>query len=464
MNISTRSVNRRHFLKAGALTFGALGMGSMAPFLQKSLAGDLPPGKKLLFIFLRGAMDAVQAVIPYGDQGRGSAKSYTQARPNIGIDQDDAHSLNNFCSLNPALQGDGETDPKVHDIFNGDIDARGANLAFLHRIGYQNQNRSHFSSQQFWENGIPGNVKLEEGIFNRYITSYLDEERPLQAATLSGNQMVLMKGETLIPVIGDINSLQMADNVQLGTFPTADNPLGTGLKGAYGQAGYNQGIKYNKKTYDTGVALLNNLQFFQDNVLNRPYFPAANARPYFDAIGNNGFRNNIRDSARLMKQVDDIQIVGCNQGGYDTHGGEDTRFPALMRDLGLALTGLYHDLADIWDDVLVVTMSEFGRTSQENGNRGTDHGEASLCFAMGGAVNGGVYNCSRASWANGDLFSTSNSRYVAHKTDYRNVYNEILSRHLGDPDEQMDSIIPNYDNLVSRDRNGYFDPLNFINA
>ena len=69
MNISTRSVNRRHFLKAGALTFGALGMGSMAPFLQKSLAGDLPPGKKLLFIFLREAMDAVQAVIPYGDQG-----------------------------------------------------------------------------------------------------------------------------------------------------------------------------------------------------------------------------------------------------------------------------------------------------------------------------------------------------------------------------------------------------------
>ena len=64
MNIHTRSVNRRRFLKAGALTFGALGMGSIAPFLQKSLAGDLPPGKKLLFIFLRGAMDAVQAVIP----------------------------------------------------------------------------------------------------------------------------------------------------------------------------------------------------------------------------------------------------------------------------------------------------------------------------------------------------------------------------------------------------------------
>ena len=71
-------------------------MGSMAPFLQKSLAGELPPGKKLLFIFLRGAMDAVQAVIPYGDQGRGSAKSYARARPNIGIDQDDAPSLNNF--------------------------------------------------------------------------------------------------------------------------------------------------------------------------------------------------------------------------------------------------------------------------------------------------------------------------------------------------------------------------------
>ncbi|MEC7923305.1 MAG: DUF1501 domain-containing protein, partial [Planctomycetota bacterium] len=358
----------------------------------------------------------------------------------------------------------GASDPKLLDIFNGDVDGRGANLAFLHRIGYQNQNRSHFSSQQFWENGIPGNVKLEDGVFNRYITSYVDEDRPLQAATLSGNQVVLMKGETLIPVISNVDSLQLASNVELGTFPTADNPLGTGLKGAYGQAGYNESIKYNKKTYDTGKALLNNLQFFQDNVLNRPYFPQPEATPYFDAIGNNGFRNNIRDSARLLKQIDDIQIVGCNQGGYDTHGGEDTRFPALMRDLGLALTGLYHDLADIWDDVLVVTMSEFGRTSQENGNRGTDHGEASLCFTMGGAVNGGVYNCNRNNWSNGDLFSTSNGRYVAHRSDYRNIYNEILSRHLGDPDNQMDSIIPDYANLVSSDRNGYFDPLNFISA
>ncbi|MFP6738371.1 MAG: twin-arginine translocation signal domain-containing protein, partial [Planctomycetota bacterium] len=135
MNIRKQTTDRRHFLKAGAMTFGALGMGSIAPSLQKSLAGDLPPGKKLLFIFLRGAMDAVQAVIPYGDQGRGSAKSYVQARPNIGIDPDDAHPLNNFCSLNPALQGDGATDPKLLDIFNGDVDGRGANLAFLHRIG-----------------------------------------------------------------------------------------------------------------------------------------------------------------------------------------------------------------------------------------------------------------------------------------------------------------------------------------
>ena len=102
MIIGKKTTARRHFLKAGALTFGALGMGSLTPFLQKSLAGDLPPGKKLLFIFLRGAMDAVQAVIPYGDQGRGSAKSYVQARPNIGVDPDDAYPLNNFCSLNPS--------------------------------------------------------------------------------------------------------------------------------------------------------------------------------------------------------------------------------------------------------------------------------------------------------------------------------------------------------------------------
>ena len=232
--------------------------------------------------------------------------------------------------------------------------------------------------------------------------------------------------------------------------------------GAYTQAGFDLSKYCEVLTYGTGRTLLESLQFFEDNVRNTPYEPEPDAQPYYAAIGNNRFKGYVMDCARLLKQVDSLQITGCNQGGYDTHGSENDRFPPLVADLSLAFTALYHDLKPIWNDLVVVCMSEFGRTPQENGNRGTDHAEATLMMLMGGAVNGGMYNCDPDSWANGDLFSTKNGRYVAHRTDFRNIYHEILTRHLGDPDGRIDEIIPNYSAVSATDPNGYFTPLGLI--
>ncbi len=458
-------MRRRKFLGWSAASLTALGFGGMPPLFRRALAAPALENKKILFIFLRGGMDAVQAVIPYGDAGLpGRALTYEEARPRLRPNRAATHDLNGFASFLPSMQEEGAGAPRLADIFHGKVDERGQDLAVVHRVGYESQNRSHFSSQQFWENGVPGGVNLEDGVFNRYLTAYPDAESPLQAAALNNNQMVLLKGETLVPVLRSIDDYALPANVSLGRVPTLNNPRGSGLKGAYGQTGFDGALPYEALTYSTGRTLLDNLQFFEENVRQTPYEPEPDAARHYAAIANNGFRGFVEDCARLLKQVAGLRIVGCNQGGYDTHGNENVAFPNLTRDLATALTALYHDLKPIWDSTVVVTMSEFGRTSQENANFGTDHGEASGMFLMGGAVNGGVYNCSPDRWENGDLFSTSNGRYVAHRTDFRGVYHELLTRHMGDPDGKIDTVIPNYTDLAARDTNGYFTPLGIFNA
>jgi uncharacterized protein (DUF1501 family) len=462
--MKTRHYDRRQFLKLSAASLSALGLAGTPLFLRRALAGPLAPGKKLLFIFLRGGMDAVQFVIPYGDQGipAKGIPNYLGARPTLGVDPATAHDLNGFASLFPTAQEDTAAGPRLADIFHGGVDERGPNLALIHRAGYETQNRSHFSSQQFYENGVPGAVSLEEGVFNRYITAYRDAENPMQGATVETNQVVLMKGETLLPVLASIDAYALPGNVSIGVRPSAGSPLGSGLLGAYGQSGFHPTRPYEAFTYATGVTLLENLEFFEKNVRNTPYTPEPDAVPYYDAIADRNFREHVRDCARLLKQVDSLQIVGCNQNGYDTHGSENLRFPTLVRDFSLAMTALYHDLKPIWPQTVVLCMTEFGRTPIENANRGTDHGEACVMVAMGGPVNGGVYNCDASTWANGDLLSTANGRYLAHRTDYRAVYHEVLTRHLGDPLGRIDTIIPGYSGLVASDTSGYFTPLNFI--
>ena len=115
-----------------------------------------------------------------------------------------------------------------------------------------------------------------------------------------------------------------------------------------------------------------------------------------------------------------------------------------------------------WDDLIVVTMTEFGRTSKENGSAGTDHAESSVMFVGGGGVQGGVYNCDESTWADGDMFS-KRDRYVARRTDFRSVFAEIFEGHFGDDPRQMDEIIPGY-SFAKLDAPSDFRRLNFMRA
>jgi len=117
----------------------------------------------------------------------------------------------------------------------------------------------------------------------------------------------------------------------------------------------------------------------------------------------------------------------------------------LLGNVAMAFQAFYRDMQDQWDDMVIVTMTEFGRTSKENGSRGTDHAEATAMFVAGGGVKGGVYNCDRKTWKNGDIFSTKNGRYLDRKTDFRSVFGEIFSDHFGDSKKQLAQVIPTYE-------------------
>jgi uncharacterized protein (DUF1501 family) len=169
------------------------------------------------------------------------------------------------------------------------------------------------------------------------------------------------------------------------------------------------------------------------------------------------------EAAMLFKRTP-VKIVGLNFGGFDTHTdqGQITGSQAnLLGELARGFQALYLDLQDQWDKVIIVTMTEFGRTSMENGSHGTDHAESSVVFVAGGGVKGGIYNCDSSTWKAGDIFSSKSGRYLAKRTDFRGVFGEIFSRHFGDAPTLLDHIIPGYNAAVTKDPLG-FQPLGFI--
>src|SRR4029434_11252651 len=142
----------------------------------------------------------------------------------------------------------------------------------------------------------------------------------------------------------------------------------------------------------------------------------------------------LKQIARLIKADVGLEIAFSEIEGWDTHvaeGGATGILANRLKELGDGLAAFYQDLGDRLDDVVVATMSEFGRTARENGNRGTDHGHANVMFLLGGRVRGGkVYG----RWAGLAPEVLYEGRDLDLTTDYRTVCSEVLSRHMGQRD------------------------------
>jgi uncharacterized protein (DUF1501 family) len=434
-----KSTRRSFLATAAGATAAGMGLHVLdVPLLRnRLLAAPVLGNKKLLFIFQRGGMDGIHAVIPRGDNEYNLTN-----RPTLFVPESEAYDLDNgFAQLHPRAA-------PLQEVFEA------GDLAIVHRVGYNGQSRSHFDSQKYWENGTLDR-ELEVGIFNRHLAASLAAQgNDFAAVGLASNLMVALRGPTAVTNFERPEEFRFrgTDAVVakfVGNVPGPGLP-GRGFLGFYGGAPSFPEKPYRDALHRTGVAVADAMALLRDGDIEAGGYVPAGGAEYPDGE----FGEKLKIAAQLLKSTP-VQVLGIDLDGWDTHSGQAGRFDELIYDLAMGFRALSRDLSEIWQDTTVVTMTEFGRTSRENGSRGTDHAEATVLWVGGGAVNGGVYNCDASTWKNGHMFSAEGGRYLAHRTDFRSVLSEIFAGHFGDSEDVLAQTIPNLAQLRADDPVGF---------
>jgi uncharacterized protein (DUF1501 family) len=406
-------MNRRFFLKSGSIALASVGMSVSAPsFLERIVLGnETKAGKRktLIAIFQRGAVDGLNMVVPFGES------SYYSARPSIAIPKpaqgnaDAAIDLDGFFGLHPSLSS-----------FKPLWDSK--RLAIIHASGSPDNTRSHFDAQDYMESATPGVKSTSDGWLNRYLQSKQDPERSLfRAVSITKTMPRVLQGRAPAVAMSSLSDFAIragksSENLQ-GGFEAIYARENDALAGM-GRETF-EAVNYLKR--------VNPAQYQPENGAQYP---------------RNPFGNSLLQIAQLIKAGVGLEVAFTDIGGWDTHvnqGNARGQLGNLLQQFSAGIAALYQDLGQRMDDVIVLTMSEFGRTVRENGNRGTDHGHANAMFVMGNSVRGGkVYG----QWPGLKSDQLYEGRDLALTTDFRDVFGEIATRHLGSSDTH--SIFPAY--------------------
>src|SRR2546430_2784194 len=408
-------MNRRYFIKSGSVALASFGMVTAAPsFLQRALASTLdnPSGarrKTLIAIFQRGAVDGLNVVVPHGES------NYYNLRPNIAIPKPNggaeaALNLDGSFGLHPSLGG-----------FKPLWDSK--RLAIVHASGSSDNTRSHYDAQDYMESATPGVKSTQDGWLNRYLQTKADAQKSLfRAVSMTQNMPRAMQGKA--PALAISN---------LADFSIRAGQSSAAIQGGF-EAIYDQTV--NDALHGTGKETFEAINYLKQ--VNPAQFKPENGATY----PNTPFGNALRQIAQLIKGGVGLEVAFADIGGWDTHvneGNQQGQLSNLLRQFSSAIAALYTDLGQRMDDVVVLTMSEFGRTVKENGNRGTDHGHANAMFIVGNAVRGGkIYG----QWPGLKSEQLYEGRDLALTTDFREVFGEVAKKHLGA--ENLKSIFPGY--------------------
>lgn len=404
-------MNRRYFLKSGSIALASIGMSLSAPsFLERLALGNAITGgkrKTLIAIFQRGAVDGLNMVVPFGES------NYYSARPSIAIPKpqagnaDAAINLDGFFGLHPAMSS-----------FKPLWDSK--RLAIIHASGSPDNTRSHFDAQDYMESGTPGIKSTHDGWLNRYLQNQRDpEQSPFRALAITTKKMMPRALQGSAPALAMSN---------LGEFTIragkASAELQNGFEAMYAKKVNDPLTEMGRETFDAVNYLkqVNPAQYKPENGAVYPRGP---------------FGNSLLQIAQLIKAGVGLEIAFTDVDGWDTHvnqGNARGQLANLLGQFSAGIAALYQDLGQRMDDVVVLTMSEFGRTVRENGNRGTDHGHANAMFVLGNSVRGGkVYG----RWPGLKSDQLYEERDLALTTDFRDVFGEIATRHLGSKDAKV---------------------------
>ncbi|HKW12777.1 MAG TPA: DUF1501 domain-containing protein [Gemmatimonadaceae bacterium] len=434
-------MNRRVFMKSGAMALVTMGLSPS--FLRRSVYGmelirgasthGNRRGKVLICLFQRGAADALNVVVPHGEA------AYYRMRPSIAIPRpisgaaQAAVDLDGFFGLHPSLA-------PMKELWDRGL------LAPVHAVGSPSNTRSHFDAQDYMESGTPDNKGTPDGWLNRYLATRGTCEEcaaagvrqaantkkdgvgssPFEAVAMTPQTPRILEGPA--PVIA-MNSL---DEFSIRTNGTEADRI---------EALYRTGNA--DVVHAAGGEMFEAMKILR-SANPQQYIPQNNAD-----YPRSPFGQHLRQIAQLIKADVGLEVAFADVGGWDTHvnqGGATGQLAARLDDFAKSIHALVADLGDRMADVVIMTMSEFGRTARQNGNGGTDHGHATALFVIGGGVQGGKKIFGR--WPGLEQEQLNEGRDLALTTDFRSVFSEVAAKHLGA--QKLETIFPGFENDRSK--------------
>ncbi|HEX4627625.1 MAG TPA: DUF1501 domain-containing protein [Gemmatimonadales bacterium] len=398
------SISRRVFVKSGGLALYSFGLDPL--FLARAAFASYRPLPSstalsrpvLVCLFQRGAVDGLNMIVPHGD------RLYYEERPRIAVPEKDVIDLDGYFGLHPRLAA-------LKPLWEN------KSLAAIHAIGSPDATRSHFDAQDYMESGTPGVKATPDGWLNRYCQHDREHEAtPFRAVAFGPQLPRILAGAAPGLAIDDLQAFGLR-----GPQPQVRDRLTRAFEELYAGSATGLLATSSQEAFEA-VQTLRHVDF-------ATYRPADGADYPRGKLGKA-----MLEIAQLIKADVGLQVAFADVTGWDTHvnqGASEGQLAARLDELGQALTAFARDLGERMRDVVVVTMSEFGRTVRENGNSGTDHGHATAMLVLGGSVQGGKM---LGQWPGLAEAQRYEGRDVAVTTDFRDLFAELLARHLGATD------------------------------
>ncbi len=400
-------LTRRIFLRGSAIVLA--GMGAVPSWLARAASTEGKKRKVLVVIFQRGAADGLNIVVPF------SEKRYRDLRPTLAIAPPNSQTPANGVINGNAIDLDGRF------ALNGAMQPLKAlwdkqQLAIVEATGSPDNSRSHFDAQDSMESGTPGKTS-GGGWLNRALPPADGETSPLRAVAMGKQVARTLRGERDAIALGDPQQFNMGNQDAASIMETM-----------YATSADAQWKRTGKNAFEA-MKLIQSL----------------NQAPYNQQVGSQyaqggDLGRSLQQLARLIKADAGVEAAFAEIDGWDHHGNENPQLSNMLRQFSNALSAFSQDMGDRMEDVVIVTMSEFGRTAEENGNSGTDHGHGSLMMLLGGPVKGGkVYG----KWPGLEKEQLFEGRDLAVTTDFRAVLSELIRGHLGQKD--LGPVFPGYE-------------------
>ncbi|HEV8613352.1 MAG TPA: DUF1501 domain-containing protein [Gemmatimonadales bacterium] len=361
--------------------------------------------RTLVCLFQRGAVDGLSMIVPHGEE------QYYRERPRIAIPKRAVIDLDGHFGLHPGLA-------PLKPFWDA------GSLAAIHAVGSPEATRSHFDAQDYMESGTPGLKSTVDGWANRYCQhAHEHAETPFRAVAFGPQLPRLLAGSAPSLAIDDLRTFGMRAQ------PEARDKLTRAFESLY------QGSA-------TGLLASSAQESFEAIRMLKTANPSSQAPNHGAQYPRGRLGDSLQQIAQLIKAELGVEIAFADLSGWDTHvnqGNEQGQLAARLNELGQSLAAFATDLGERMRDVCVLTMSEFGRTIRENGTNGTDHGHATAMLVLGGTVDGRRV---AGKWPGLAPEARYEGRDVAVTTDFRDLFGEVLTRHLGAKD--LSAVFPGY--------------------